>query len=454
VSDPNQPIPLFYFGARNAPHPSTWVDPNAFWGAGMGTGARYVVDQRRPMLGQLDYQWAGTYPKRQWDPMRYYRGFPAAPDVNQERLGTYMRAQSEFNGLGYQNVLMQDNGVPLGGERASTPQYVFAGPIQAGYTSFVRPIARRETMPAVLPDWRNIPLAERAAEYGVYGGGPYSDPPLQPPGFKTVQGALNGNWPLYQYQPTQPAQLPPAEGDDPFMANTNPGNPPCVECDGGAGCMFCTIAGCACRRHPTALAPKGGGRRRPGLTPRSRAMAYANPPVHVRSNNQHGERKMYNQWTSPNAVARATMNNPLSNPMRRRPRLRRRSQPGHEWDARRRGLCEQPRHPRSLAPCGGALLLACLDAERGQRGRPRAQPRHPRRSAHRRAASLCGRLDATSGDWACALRQPDGQPVQGGVRRVRERGEQELLQHSDGRLRRPAVWSRRDAGAKRRDDPD
>lgn len=340
--DPNNPpVPLFYFGAQNPPHISLWTDPNAFWGAGMGNGARYVFDQRRPILQQLDYQWAGTYPKRQWDPLLYYRGYPSAPIISQEREGTYMRAQPELNELGYQNVLMRDNGVPIGGEPGSTPQYVFAGPIQAGYTSFMRPIARREQMPDVLPDWRNIRQTQAQAQYGVYGGGPYSDPPLQPPGFATVGGGL-GDWPLYQYRPEFPPQIPPPGGADPMMANTNPGQPyrgrnPCP-----SGYSMQKYMGTyLCRptpKSPTNLRrsdwgtgdyspstrPPGRAFASQGGAARGRAMGYAarNPygvvhvtPVPQRNQQPREARTMFNQWTSPNQIARATMNNPLSNPM-------------------------------------------------------------------------------------------------------------------------------------------
>lgn len=174
----------------------------------------------------LDYQWAGTYKKKLWDPLAFYRGYPAAPILSQARQGTFWRAQPVHNELGYQMVLLRDDGVPVGGERASTPDYVFAGPIQAGYMDFIRPIMRREQMPRVPPSELRIPREQSQAMTGPYGGGPYARRPLQPPGFATVENGIQGDWPTYQYRPVAPMRLPPPSSSVPEMANTNPGSPP------------------------------------------------------------------------------------------------------------------------------------------------------------------------------------------------------------------------------------
>lgn len=218
--------PLYYFGANNPPHPDLLRDANAFLGAGMGTGRSYTYDSRHPMLAALDYQWAGTYKKKIWDPLPYARGFAAAPYLSQARQGVYWRAQPVHNELGYQMVLLRDDGVPVGGEPASTPNYVFAGPIQAGYTSFVRPIMRAEQMPRVPPPDLRIPREQSQAMTGPYGGGPYTTKPLQPPGFETSHVGIEGAWPMYMYRPVAPPNLPPAVGSPAEMANTNPGRPP------------------------------------------------------------------------------------------------------------------------------------------------------------------------------------------------------------------------------------
>ncbi len=217
--------PTFYFGANNPPHPDLLRNANAYFGKGLGNGSSYVYDMRRPMLAQLDYQWAGTYPKKMWDPLTFYRGYPAAPKETPERLGAFLRSVPVQNELGYQNVLLTDKGVPVGGEPYSTPQYVFAGPIQAGYMDFVRPIADRRVLPKYPPPSTKILQSQDAALYGVYGGGPYSRPPLQPPGWATERGGIMGDWPLYQVRPVAPLPQVPGPGEPPQRADANPGAP-------------------------------------------------------------------------------------------------------------------------------------------------------------------------------------------------------------------------------------
>lgn len=216
--------PMFYFGANNGPHPDLLRDANAFWGAGMGTGAAQVYHLRRPMLMQLDYQWAGTYPKRIWDPLTYYRGYPAAPVLSPGREGVYMRAVPTHNEVGYQNVLLRDNGVPLGGLPDSTPQYAFSGPIQTGYMDFIRPIMRREQLPSIAPASWKIAATENQETFWPWGRGPYQDRPLQPPGMVVDRMGIQGSWPMYEYQAVLPPSLPPADsGEVPMRANDNPG---------------------------------------------------------------------------------------------------------------------------------------------------------------------------------------------------------------------------------------
>lgn len=259
--------PQFYFGADNPPHPDLLQNANAYFGKGLANAKAYVYDLRRPMLAQLDYQWAGTYLKKMWDPLPFYRGYPAGPALTPQRLGIFVRSVPMHNELGYQNVMLNDKGVPIAGEPYSTPQYVFAGPIQAGYMDFVRPIADRRTLPQFPKPYSQITQAQRAAMYGVYGGGPYTRPPVQPVGWATEGLGIQGDWPLYQVRPgAMPPYVP--QVVQPCSRADNPGFPPQL-----------TNA----QEYQT---------------------MHQNPVFDVAHN-----------WVSPNQMARTTMQNPFGNPM-------------------------------------------------------------------------------------------------------------------------------------------
>jgi len=230
--------PSYYFGAKNGIPPWGILDANAYYGTSMANTQRFDMDMRRPLTASLDYQWAGSYPKTMWDPLPYFRNYPAAPMRSPISEGVFVRAVPQHNELGYQMVLLRDNGVPIGGTPETTPNYVFAGPVQIGYMSAVRPIARREQMPGVVPPRQPNPgmvsmapavptmagliAGRNAAAYGVNGGGPYSDWPSTGPGWYPIRGAVMGSWPTYMMKPIGPAQLPITKPPPAQCANNNP----------------------------------------------------------------------------------------------------------------------------------------------------------------------------------------------------------------------------------------
>lgn len=223
--------PSFYFGARNGIPPAGIRDANAYYGTSMANTQRFAVDMRRPLTASLDATWAGAYPKTMWDPLYYFRGYPAAPVRSPVSEGIFVRTVPTHNELGYQMVLLRDNGVPIGGTPETTPNYVFAGPLQIGYMSAVRPIARREQMPGAIPprsvnpavpSFAAMVAGANAAGYGVDGGGPYSSWPATGPGWYPVRNAVMGWWPTYMYAPVGPPQLPISKPPPAQCANTNP----------------------------------------------------------------------------------------------------------------------------------------------------------------------------------------------------------------------------------------
>jgi hypothetical protein len=230
--------PSYYFGARSGVPPWGVLDANAYYGTSMANTQPFAADGRRPLANQGGAQWAGTYPKDMWDPLTHFRGYPAAPRRPPISEGIYMRTVPQHNELGYQMVALRDNGVPIGGTPETTPNYVFAGPVQIGYMSAVRPIARREQMPGTvpprvpnppaLPSTESMIQGANSAGYGVYGGGPYSDVPATAPGFYPVRNAVMGGWPTYMYRPVGPAQLPKEQPPQAQTADVNPASPALV----------------------------------------------------------------------------------------------------------------------------------------------------------------------------------------------------------------------------------
>lgn len=227
--DEDIPIPL----PRPPPHgpPSVAQVPTYQTGR-----TQYPLDHYPMQTAMGPVMWAGRGLGK-WDPLPGYGVGPAAPYLSPEREGAYLRTVPMHNGLGYQMVLLRDNGVPIGGTPQTTPQYVTAGPIQAGYTSFVQPIMRAEQMPlgGGRPILANPSLGGNAGPWawnvrqtlrgaGVYGG-PYAWPYIDPPGGYKVIGTNEGGWPIFAELPQAPAVYPTQVEAPAQRADGNPGFP-------------------------------------------------------------------------------------------------------------------------------------------------------------------------------------------------------------------------------------
>ncbi len=242
----------FYFGANNGAHPDLRHDANAFFGKAYASPRARVPSLQHPMQSALDYVWAGSQ-VGSWDPLAAYNGYPTAPYLDPTREAQALRTVSMRDGLGYQMVMLRDNGVPIAGLPGSTPDLVKGGPIQIGYMSATQAVLDRSQlgvgwggappMPnpaprtrkqaqrqmrqhnpgrAVFPTVLNIMEAKRQQGYGAQAGSPHAWPcQTQPHGFQTV-GQDVGCEPVYGYQVVGPPPPTPRQDLSLPRVDTNP----------------------------------------------------------------------------------------------------------------------------------------------------------------------------------------------------------------------------------------
>ena len=118
--------------------------PNAWFGRTFDSG-RPLMDypSAYPRLAKNFNYVSAQNSYVDWDPLRVQRGYASAPPLTQAQQGVAVRdAGIPGSPIGYQQILMDANGRPVGGLPASTPTFYRTGPIQPTYTGFAVPVVQ------------------------------------------------------------------------------------------------------------------------------------------------------------------------------------------------------------------------------------------------------------------------------------------------------------------------